>query len=352
MAASASSSWPTARVAVGAYTRDGGDPTKARPTLEGLARSGEWMKPNVPNGGRVLKPAEVKGRTAKRQDGSKIQIGLEHQTKEWRTPQAGDAIRGPKSRRAASSKYKDPAGRHSLATESSHWSTPRASDGEKGGPNMSFGAGGVPLPTQAAHWPTPRVGGQGGLGNPARTAGSRIEDTVAAWPTPTTRIYKGGGNAVTRQDGKSRLDMLDWASEAWTCPLPHLGPPTPSGRGSLTPALSCYLRSRATTDSALRSEIRALALMGVRSRGKRLRVDGLRKPIVTGWTESRPERFVRPSFRRRLNPTFVEWLMRMPFGLSGFEREATELTRWLERMRGCLSALHSPSIGPPQGRLL
>jgi len=27
------------------------------------------------------------------------------------------------------------------------WSTPRASDGEKGGPNQSFGAGGVPLPT-------------------------------------------------------------------------------------------------------------------------------------------------------------------------------------------------------------
>ncbi len=36
------------------------------------------------------------------------------------------------------------------------WSTPRASDGAKGGPNMSFGAGGTPLPTQAvAMWATP-----------------------------------------------------------------------------------------------------------------------------------------------------------------------------------------------------
>ena len=38
------------------------------------------------------------------------------------------------------------------------WSTPRASDGEKGGPNQSFGAGGQPLPAQAFHvsamWPT------------------------------------------------------------------------------------------------------------------------------------------------------------------------------------------------------
>lgn len=36
------------------------------------------------------------------------------------------------------------------------WSTPRATDGEKGGPNQSFGAGGQPLPAQAAQWMTPR----------------------------------------------------------------------------------------------------------------------------------------------------------------------------------------------------
>jgi hypothetical protein len=41
------------------------------------------------------------------------------------------------------------------AALAANWSTPRASDGEKGGPNMSFGAGGTPLPTQAAAWPTP-----------------------------------------------------------------------------------------------------------------------------------------------------------------------------------------------------
>ena len=37
------------------------------------------------------------------------------------------------------------------------WSTPRSSDGEKGGPNQSFGAGGQPLASQAAHqmWATP-----------------------------------------------------------------------------------------------------------------------------------------------------------------------------------------------------
>lgn len=33
------------------------------------------------------------------------------------------------------------------------WPTPGALDGEKGGPNMSFGAGETPLPTQAVSWP-------------------------------------------------------------------------------------------------------------------------------------------------------------------------------------------------------
>ena len=42
----------------------------------------------------------------------------------------------------------------------SPWATPRASDGEKGGPNMAFGAGGTPLPAQmhqASPWPTPQA---------------------------------------------------------------------------------------------------------------------------------------------------------------------------------------------------
>lgn len=67
--------------------------------------------------------------------------------------------------------------KHALASEQATWSTPRASDGEKGGPNMSWGAGGTPLPSQAYHTetvpsgPTPngssaRTESRGGL-NPA-----------------------------------------------------------------------------------------------------------------------------------------------------------------------------------------
>lgn len=37
------------------------------------------------------------------------------------------------------------------------WSAPRASDGEKGSPNQSFGAGGMPLAAQATQWMSPRT---------------------------------------------------------------------------------------------------------------------------------------------------------------------------------------------------
>ena len=49
------------------------------------------------------------------------------------------------------------------------WSTPRASDGEKGGPNMSFGAGGTPLPTQLHRNAPTGASGPAPNGSPATT---------------------------------------------------------------------------------------------------------------------------------------------------------------------------------------
>ncbi|OZA16888.1 MAG: DNA methyltransferase, partial [Rhodobacterales bacterium 17-64-5] len=43
-----------------------------------------------------------------------------------------------------------------LALGITNWSTPKATDGAKGGPGQSYGSGGTPpLPAQAAQWPTP-----------------------------------------------------------------------------------------------------------------------------------------------------------------------------------------------------
>jgi DNA (cytosine-5)-methyltransferase 1 len=58
---------------------------------------------------------------------------------------------------------------------------------------------------------------------------------------------QGGGTAVTRQDGKSRMDMLDWRAEAFSLPAPTTpdGPPSspsaPTSRLRLNPAFVCWL---------------------------------------------------------------------------------------------------------------
>ena len=131
-----------------------------------------------------------------------------------------------------------------------NWSTPRASDPEKAGPNMRGSKGDVPLPAQAMNW-----------------------------STPTARIHKGGGEAVIRQDGKSRLDMLDWQAEAWSRSSPP-DQPTPAG------------------------------------------------------PTSSPE-------RRILNPLFVEWLIGWPIGWTGSGPVETASSHWWQAMRGELLRLGS-----------
>jgi hypothetical protein len=46
-----------------------------------------------------------------------------------------------------------------------------------------------------------------------------------------------------------------------------------------------------------------------------------------------------PSAKRKLNPIFVEALMRWPTGLSGFARQETAWTQWWQLQRSYLSAL-------------
>lgn len=72
------------------------------------------------------------------------------------------------------------------------WSTPRASDAEKGGPGQTFGAGGTPLPAQAVKmWNTPLSLTQGETGNIAgQPSGLGVQ--VRQWGTPTSRDWKDG----------------------------------------------------------------------------------------------------------------------------------------------------------------
>jgi len=164
---------------------------------------------------------------------------LNDEAAQWRAPSDISKRGGsqPAEKRAA--------GGHSvnLEDQAEHWASPKASDPEKAGPNMRGSKGDVPLPGQAANW-----------------------------PAPANRDYRGSSEgSITRQDGKSRADMLDYAAEQFFHP-----PSSPA------PAIAAGAMS--STDSPNSNQ---------------------------------------PSVRRKLNPIFVEALMRWPTGLSGFERPET-----------------------------
>lgn len=189
-----------------------------------------------------------------------------------------------------------------FASESSLWPTPRAEDTETTGAHR-----GVPdtLPSAANMWPTPDAGVRTGFNRSASDGAANrplLAEAANMWPTPNTpsggpntkramwatpaaRSTKGGCSeeALTRQDGKSRMDILDNQAIYF--------PPFLQGETS-------------TTDGEPSS------------------------PSTRG-------------SRRLLNPDFVEWLMGWPIGWSALDLPlpATGWSRWWQRMRGSLCAL-------------
>ena len=211
-----------------------------------------------------------------------------------------------------------------LALGIASWSTPKASDGAKGGPGQSYGAGGTPpLPAQAAQWWTtpqahdvsPRGAGQ----IPGPKAGNRCLARDAQnwaapetqWPTPAAQNWKGSSEAsITRADGKSRMDILHYrAEQGFTRPAPAI---TPHGLPSSPHAPI----SRPLWASMIASHGRSVS-----------------------------RRILKARARRRLNPLFVGWLMGWPIGHALCACSATEFTLWQQQMRGALSQLPMAS-GP------
>ena len=210
------------------------------------------------------------------------------------------------------------------------WSTPRASDGEKGGPNQSFGAGGVPLPAQTAAWPTPTSMDSVRMPAPHFTTPNiTLNHAITKWSTPSVADVTGGHSS--RSGARKSEPLLNGQAKALFAPQDQetakRGPSSPNS------LLSAYLRYRATTDSALRSERRSLLRMAIR-----------RSPI--GWTRKAPTAFVRPSFRKSLNPLFVGDLMGWPPGLTSFACSETASRTHKARWRSELSLMVS-HVAPP-----
>lgn len=242
-----------------------------------------------------------------------------------------------------------------------NWSTPRASDGEKGGPNQSFGAGGVPLVAQATSWSTPSVADTTG-GRKARSgdrSGEMLNNSlaplvadIATWATPRVEMSRAPGNAkhISGNRGKGFIEDQVVAWRAPPSDLQALETPAHGG-SSPTPSPTFYRRYRATTDSALRCEMRALRRIARdRCHIAKFKKDdaGRWESVLTGGSRRiQASTFTRPAFRRQLNPRFVEWLMSWPPGLTSFDCSETALLTHKAAWRSELASMTSLPAGPP-----
>jgi len=170
------------------------------------------------------------------------------------------------------------------------WSTPRASDGEKGSPNQDFGAGGTPLPAQAVQWQTPKVA-----------------------PGAYTRDRGQKGQERLSVEGQAR-------SETWS-----------------TPSVADVMGGRLSRDRDRSDEL----LMNGQAASLSSHLDQMTYPV--GGISS--------TERRSLNPVFVEYLMGWPLGWTllawtDLGCSATALCHFKQRMRSELLRIGLPPEAP------
>jgi len=276
-------------------------PSASKPSCESF---GGWAT-------RLRRACSVRQKSARRTSGSA--------SSSWPTPM---------SLHPGTDRY-NPAGNsdftrkaEALALGITNWSTPKATDGAKGGPGQSYGSGGMPpLPAQAAQWQTPVADDQ--MDRLRGKINSRGEPKLSAqaiqWPTPAAQNWKGSSEAsIIRADGKSRMDILHYrAEQGFTHPDPVI---TQDGR-QCSPHFPI---SRPLWASMIASHGRVVS-----------------------------RRILKARARRRLNPLFVGWLMGWPIGHALCACSATEFTLWQQHMRGALSHLpmaSGPWIWRPSGK--
>lgn len=131
--------------------------------------------------------------------------------------------------------------RPTLVGQSTHWMTPRATDGAKGGPNQRGSKGDVMLSSASSMWPTPDASLMNDGEDPAQWqaradrikeqhkngngAGTPLTVAAARWPTPTAQDSEAAGGKGTIANG-NRRPTLNHDAQAW---------PTPASRDYRTP---------------------------------------------------------------------------------------------------------------------
>lgn len=189
-----------------------------------------------------------------------------------------------------------------LDAETAMWPGPRTITGgpETAERKQELGrleSGGGDLQAAAQEWMAPVADDTGTRSKRYDQGGMALSMQVANWAGPAAQNHKGSSEgSIVRSDGKSRDDILSYQAEQFFR-LPS-SPDQLIAGGSMS-----------STDSPSSYQL---------------------------------------SVKRKLNPIFVEALMRWPIGLSGFERQEMAWTRWWLLMPSFLSALYSEPEGEMQ----
>lgn len=234
----------------------------------------------------------------------------------------------------------------SLNVAAKAWPTPVAADsGEKVTMVTHQGAC---LMREAVNWSTPSVADVTG-GRKARSgdrSGELLNNSLApyltnnVYPTPTALNRPRNDDTLAKcaayrkaKAGQNTVPL--YLEEVVLSSGRPVQPISTPGASSPNALLASYRRYRATTCSALRWERRALLLMAIRQRGP-------------GWTRKPAPVHTRPSFRRQLNPRFVEWLMAWPPGSTSFACSETASQTHRAHWRSVISQLSLPPARPAQ----
>lgn len=232
-----------------------------------------------------------------------------------------------------------------LIQKENGWPTPRGTDGAKGGPNQAGSRGDLMLPSAAAMWTTPQAHDSAG-GSPDRVrrfgtkhGGANLADDVTMWSTPNARDVKNPGDqsgqrSIRKTQQGWSIDLNDqaawWsASSADTSSMRTADDtvariakgkdwPTPSSRDYKGANSERHIE---TAPGAAHMD--QLANFVVHSR--------FSHPAPATPTHGRESSPSGRTSRRRLNPTFVEWLMGLPVGWTDFA--ALETGSWRSKVR-------------------
>lgn len=260
-----------------------------------------------------------------------------HGQLQWPGPDATNRVRDEETLAKCAAFRKANANQNTvplyLAEVAERWAGPKASDPEKAGPNMRGSKGDVPLPGQAANWHAPRANDAEKRGEIALDPRDGLVSQSEHWMGPN--VPNGGRSTAHAElvgstlyhEGKKVQLGLESQAKNWP------GPSTGSNNS---------LRGGAQDPEKRRAGGHQVNLQDVAAFFRPPSSPALQ---IAGGSMSSTDfpNSNQPSVKRKLNPIFVEALMRWPTGLSGFERQETAWTRWWLLMPSFLSALVSAS---------